>query len=79
MWFAVTCSHSDWQRGYKRSRGVHSHDLEAEFITDAKQDAVNEMRGSGQPRFANVTTGSIGTSGLRVKLPNDPGDAYRQI
>ena len=79
MWYTVRCSYSDWERSYKRTVPVHSHPLQAQFITDAKQAAVNEMHGSGQPRFANVTTNNVGTAGLQVNLPNDPGANYRQI
>jgi hypothetical protein len=79
MWYAIKCSYSDWQRNYKRSWPVHSHDAESAFIVDAKSAAVVELHGSGQPRFASVTTGDIGTSGLQVNLPSDPGNNYVQI
>ncbi len=75
----MTCTYSDWHRSYKRTYAVHSHTAQAQFIVDAKQDAVNEMVNSGQTRFASVNTGMIGTSGLQVNLPNDPGVNYRQI
>jgi hypothetical protein len=79
VWYTVTCSYSDWSRRYKRTAAVHSHPLQSQFVVDAKQDAVNEMLGSGQPRFAGVTTNQVGTAGLQVNLPNDPGQGYRQI
>ncbi|RCJ21657.1 hypothetical protein A6S26_23035 [Nostoc sp. ATCC 43529] len=79
VWFTVRCSYADWQRDYKRSHAVHSHPAQANFITDAKNDAVNELHASGQPRFAHVTSHQIGTSGIRVNLPNDPKDNSRQI
>jgi hypothetical protein len=58
---------------------VHNHGAQATFVVDAKNDAVAEMTGSGQPRFANVNTNQVGTSSLQVNLPNDPGTGYRQI
>lgn len=79
MWFAVTCSYSDWSRRYKRSYGAHSHDAEGAFVVAAKNDAVGEMHGSNQARFANVTSNQVGTSSMQVKLDNDPGAGYRQI
>ena len=79
MWFSVTCSQADWQRSYKRTYRVHNHDAEAQFVVDAKDDAVNELRASRQAKFANVTTGDIGTTSLRVKMDNDPGTSYKQI
>jgi hypothetical protein len=80
VWFTVRCSYADWQRDYKRSHAVeHDHPAQTNFVIDAKNAAVNELHTSGQPRFANVASNDIGTSGLRVNLPNDPGANYRQI
>lgn len=79
MWYTVTCSYSDWSRRYKHEHGAHSHDAEGAFVVAAKNAAVAEMRNSGQGRFATVTADQVGTSGMRVKLPNDPGDGYREI
>ena len=79
MWYTVSCSYNDWTSSYKRSHPVHSHPEQAQFIVDAKQNAVNELIASGQPRFANVQTNQIGTTGLQVNMPNDPGINYRQI
>ena len=79
MWYAITCSYSDWSRRYKRQHPVHSHDAQSAFVVAAKNDAVTEMQNSGQPRFANVTANQIGTSSMQVNLPNDPGNGYRQI
>jgi hypothetical protein len=79
-WYTVRCTYADWERSYKRqTQTAHSHQLEQSFVTDAKGEAVTEMRGSGQPRFAAIATNQVGTSGLRVNLPNDPGVNYRQI
>jgi hypothetical protein len=79
MWYAITCSYDDWRRNYKRSHPAHSHQAEGQFVVDAKDNAVAEMAGSAQPRFAGVTTNQVATSGMRVKLPNDPGADFRQI
>jgi hypothetical protein len=79
VWFTVTCSYSDWSRRYKHEHRSHSHDAEGAFVVAAKNAAVAEMQGSGQARFANVTVNQVGTSSMQVKLPNDPGDGYREI
>ncbi|CCI16607.1 hypothetical protein MICAF_210003 [Microcystis aeruginosa PCC 9807] len=80
VWFTVRCSYADWQRDYKRSHAVeHDHTAKLNFVSDAKEAAVNELRTSGNFRFANVISNYIGTSGLRENLPNDPGANYRQI
>ena len=79
MWATVTCSYSDWSRRYKHSYAAHNHNAEAAFVVNAKNNAVAEMLGSGQPRFANVTSNQVGTTSLQVKLGNDPGQEYRQI
>jgi hypothetical protein len=79
MWYTVTCSYTDWRRGYKRSHPAHSHQAQSQFIVAAKQAAVLELAASGQPRFANVPTNQIGTTGLQVNLPNDPGVGFQQI
>jgi hypothetical protein len=79
MWYTIKCSYSDWQRSYKRQWPVHSHPAQSQFIVDAKNQAVAELQGSGQPRFATVTSGDISTSGLQVNLPGDPGSNYTTI
>jgi hypothetical protein len=78
VWYSVTCSYSDWSRRYKRQHQVHNHDAQAAFVVAAKQDAVNEMQGSGQARFAGVTANQVGTTSLGDDA-NDPGQGYRAI
>jgi hypothetical protein len=78
-WARITCTYSDWRRNYKRNIPGHDHAGEGQFVVDAKADAVQEMRASGQARFANVTANNVGTSGMAVKLAADPGVNFRQI
>lgn len=79
MWFTVRCTCQDWNRDYKREFPYHNHDAQSAFVIDAKNAAVNELHASGQPRFIHVTPNDIGTTGLRVNLPNDPGAKIPQI
>ena len=79
MWARVTCSYSDWSRRYKHQYPAHNHDEGKAFVVTAKNAAVAELVGSGQPRFANVTSNLIGTTSLDTDMKNDPGDGYQQI
>ena len=79
MWYAIRCSYDTWSADYKRTFPAHSHDAEAAFVVAAKNAAVAALRGSGQQKYAAVTANLISTTGLQVKLTNDPGTGFKQI
>jgi hypothetical protein len=79
VWATVTCSYSDWSRRYKHQYPAHNHDEAKAFVVTAKNDAVAELQGSGQARFANVTSNQLGTTALQTNMANDPGQGYKQI
>ena len=42
-------------------------------------EVLAALHGTGQPKFAHVALNQIGTTGLQVNLPNDPGAGFKQI
>jgi hypothetical protein len=79
-WCAVRVTYDPrgYGQNYKRDIQTHSHQGAEAFVLAAKADSLTRVNAQ-RPANAQATLNDLGTTGLRVYMQADPGNAYRLI